>query len=175
MRKPVFVWDAFVRLFHWSLVLSFAANALITAPESKLHHWVGYVAVGLVVARILWGLIGTRHARFSDFPPDPAAALGQVAEMATGRRHAHRGHSPLGALMIYNLLLSVIVIGVSGYLMTTLAFFGVEWVEELHEAAVLWAEASVVLHILAVVFESRRLGINLPRSMVTGYKDMPET
>ncbi|MBT9248086.1 cytochrome b/b6 domain-containing protein [Gemmobacter fulvus] len=174
MRRTIFVWDAFVRLFHWSLVAAFTANAFFTEDESSLHRYVGYTVLALVIARVVWGLFGSRHARFSDFPPDPAAAVGQLAEMATGRRHAHAGHSPLGALMIYNLLATLLVIGISGYMMTTLAFFGIEWVEELHEAAVLWAEASVVLHIAAVVFESRRLGINLPRSMVTGYKTLPE-
>lgn len=174
MRRTIFVWDAFVRLFHWSLVAAFTANAFFTEDESPLHRYVGYTVLALVIARVVWGLFGSRHARFRDFPPDPAAAVGQLAEMATGRRHAHAGHSPLGALMIYNLLATLLVIGISGHMMTTLAFFGIEWVEELHEAAVLWAEASVVLHIAAVVFESRRLGINLPRSMVTGYKTLPE-
>ncbi len=92
--------------------------------------------------------------------------------MATRRKHTHIGHSPLGALMIYNLLLALLVIGLSGYLMTTNMFWGVEWPEELHEVAVAWAEISAVAHVLAVIFESRRLGVNLPRAMVTGYKDI---
>jgi cytochrome b len=75
--------------------------------------------------------------------------------------------------MIYNLLVTLLVIGLSGYLMTTDMFWGVEWPEELHEAAVAWAEISVVLHIAAVVFESLRTRVNLPRAMVTGYKDLP--
>ncbi len=75
--------------------------------------------------------------------------------------------------MIYNLLLTMAALAGSGYAMTTVAFFGVEWVEELHEALVVWAEVSIVVHVLAVVVESRRLGINLPKSMVTGYKTLP--
>lgn len=174
MPRDIRVWDPAVRLFHWSLVLAFAANALFTDPESKLHRWVGYIVLGLIAFRVIWGLVGSRHARFGDFPPSPAAALGQLGEMATGRRHAHPGHSPLGALMIYNLLLTILLIGVTGYMMTTLAFFGVDWVEEAHEALVLWAEVSVGVHVAAVVLESRRLGVNLPKSMVTGYKAIPD-
>lgn len=168
------VWDPVVRIFHWSLVAGFTANAIFTDAEGKLHERIGYAVVALVGLRILWGLVGTRHARFSDFPPSVTAACGQLRDMATGRRHAHLGHSPLGALMIYNLLVSILVIGFSGYLMTTLAFFGVEWVEELHEMAVSWAELSVAAHVAAVIFESRRLAINLPYSMLTGYKSLPE-
>jgi cytochrome b len=96
-----------------------------------------------------------------------------VADIATGRRRVHLGHTPLGALMIYNLLLTLLVITASGYAATTFTFWGVRWVKEVHEAAVTWAEVSVVLHILAVIWESRRTGVNLPRAMVTGYKEVP--
>ena len=75
--------------------------------------------------------------------------------------------------MIYNLIVTLLLIGASGYAMTTTALWGVEWVEELHEVFVTWAEISVVLHIAAVIYESRRTGINLPKSMVTGTKTMP--
>lgn len=172
--RAVMVWDPLVRAFHWTLVVLFAANALFDDPESKLHERIGYVVVGLVVARILWGFVGTRHARFSDFRPSIRAALGQLADMATGRRRVHLGHSPLGALMIYNLIGTLLLIGFSGWLMTTDRFWGVKWPEELHEFLVHWAELSVFAHIAAVLIESRRLRINLPRSMVTGYKTMPD-
>ena len=167
------VWDPFVRAFHWTLVAAFAANALMTDPEGWLHEWIGYAIVALVLARILWGFVGSRHARFSDFPPSVAASARQLRDMATGRTHAHRGHSPLGALMIYNLIVTLLIIGATGYMMTTLRFFGMDWVEEMHEVFVSWAELSVLMHVAAVAFESRRLGINLPKSMVTGYKSVP--
>lgn len=170
--QKIRVWDPLVRLFHWSLVAAFVANAFFTKPGRDTHQTVGYVVAGLIAVRLIWGLVGTRHARFADFLPSPRAVLGQLRDMATGRRHVHVGHSPLGALMIYNLLLTMAAIAGSGYAMTTITFFGVEWVEELHEALVTWAEVSVVVHILAVVVESRRLGINLPKSMVTGYKTL---
>jgi cytochrome b len=174
MPNRVFVWDIVVRLFHWTLVAAFVANAFFTKPGKDLHETVGYVVVGLLALRLVWGLVGSRHARFSDFRPDPVSALGQLREMATGRRHAHAGHSPLGALMIYNLLVTLAAIGLTGWMMTTVTFFGVDWVEEAHEALVTWAEISIVLHIAAVIFESRRLGVNLPKSMVTGYKVLPD-
>lgn len=173
-RRPVAVWDIGTRLFHWSLATLFVANAVFTRPGKDVHQWIGYVIGGLIVFRILWGLVGPRHARFASFPPSPSAALGQMAEMASGRRNVHLGHSPLGALMVYNLILTMAAIVATGYAQTTVAYFGVEWVEELHEALVTWAELSVAAHIAAVIFESRRLRVNLPKSMVTGYKDLPE-
>lgn len=172
MRK-ILVWDPVVRLFHWSLVAAFAANAFFTKPGRQVHRYVGYAVAALVIIRLIWGLIGPRHARFADFLPSPRAALAQLGEMLSGRRKIHVGHSPLGAFMIYNLILTMAGLAATGYAMTTVTFFGVEWVEELHEALVTWAEISIVAHVLAVVVESRRLGINLPKSMVTGYKTLP--
>lgn len=168
------VWDPFMRVFHWSLVVAFAANALVIDDESKLHQWVGWFVVALVLARLVWGVIGSRHARFSDFPPSARGAVRQMSDIASGRRRAHVGHSPLGALMIYNLLFTLLVIGFSGWLMTTNAYWGVEWPEELHEVAVAWAEFSALLHIAAVAFESWRTHVNLPRAMVTGVKRIPD-
>lgn len=167
------VWDPVVRLFHWALVGAFLANAFMTRPGKEVHQWVGYAVAGLIALRLIWGFIGTRHARFADFLPAPGDVIGQVQDMATGRRRVHEGHSPLGALMIFNLLLTMAGLAASGYAMTTVAFFGVEWVEEVHELLVVWAEISIVVHVAAVVIESRRLGVNLPKSMVTGYKTLP--
>lgn len=168
------VWDSFVRVFHWSLVIGFAANALFVDDDSKLHEWVGYAVVALVLARILWGLVGPHTARFASFLPGPAAVMEQVTDIATQRRRTHLGHTPLGALMIVNLMATMLAIGATGYMMTTNMFWGVDWVEDTHEAVVTWAEISVVLHIVAVVWESWRTGVNLPRAMVTGIKTIPD-
>ncbi len=167
------VWDPFVRIFHWSLLALMAANAFVLDDESKLHRWVGYTVAGLVVARIIWGFAGSRYARFSSFPPSARGVVEQLADIASGRKHIHIGHTPLGALMIYNLLASILVVCASGYLMTTDMFWGAEWPEELHEAAVAWVEISVVAHVAAVLFESVRTKVNLPRAMITGYKNIP--
>lgn len=167
------VWDPLVRLFHWGLVAGFVANAFVTNAESRLHRQIGYLLLALVAARIIWGLIGTRHARFSDFPPSVRASLDQVSDMANGRERAHLGHSPLGALMIYNLLASVLAIAMTGWMMTTDAFWGFSWVKDMHEILVNWVMVSAAVHILAVIVESRRTGINLARAMVTGTKRVP--
>lgn len=167
------VWDPFVRVFHWSLFGAFTANALFVPTASYLHLVLGYGIAALVAARLIWGFVGRGYARFGTFPPDARAATLQAADMAAGRRRVHLGHTPLGALMIYNLLLTIVVISASGWMMTTLAFWGVRRVKDLHDIAVTWAELSVVVHIAAVLWESRRTGVNLPKAMFTGYKEVP--
>ncbi len=168
------IWDPFVRVFHWSVAALFLANALIVDDDSRLHEWVGYAVAGLIVLRILWGIVGPRHARFAAFAPTARGVTGQIADIATRRRRAHLGHTPLGALMILNLLLTLLAVCASGYMMTTTAFWGVEWVEEVHEVLVTWAELSVLAHVAAVLYESHRTGINLPRAMITGTKRVPD-
>jgi cytochrome b len=167
------IWDPLIRLFHWSLVAGFAANAVFTDPEHSLHEWVGYAVVALVAVRLAWGLVGTRYARFASFVPTPKAVTGQITDIATGRRSVHLGHTPLGALMIFNLLFVMLLIGLTGYMMTTNTYWGIEWVEDAHEMLVTWADISIVLHIAAVLWESWRTGVNLPRAMVSGVKTVP--
>ena len=170
MSEKTYVWDPLVRLFHWGLVGLIAAQVLVVDEESALHLTLGYIIAGLIAFRLIWGFVGTRHARFADFPPDPQAALGQLADISCGRHKHYTGHNPLGALMIYNLLASLAGIAATGYMMGTTRFFGIEWVQEVHESLVVWLLASVVAHVGAVIFESRRSGVNLPKAMVTGYK-----
>ncbi|MBG1230747.1 cytochrome b/b6 domain-containing protein [Aestuariivirga litoralis] len=171
--KKVRVWDPFVRLFHWSVVISLTANAFFTKGNSEFHHWIGYFVATLIVARVIWGFVGVGYARFTSFPPSIAGSIEQLSDISVGRRKPHTGHTPLGALMIYNLLITLLIICVSGYLMTTDAFWGDDLMEETHRMAVTWAEFSAIIHIVAVIFESFRTRVNLPRSMVTGYKNLP--
>ena len=172
MLKRTFVWDIFIRIFHWSLVICFIANAFFTNPEKATHHIVGYCVAFLIGFRLVWGFIGSPHARFKNFPISASSSLEQAKEMLSGQTQVHAGHSPLGALMIYNFILTFIGIVITGYAMTTLYFFGVAWVEDTHRLLVTWAEISVALHIAAVFFESHRLKINLIASMLTGHKNI---
>ena len=102
------VWDPVVRYGHWALVAAFAVAYLSAEEESggpdQLHVWGGY-AVGIIVAlRVLWGLVGTRHARFSDFAYSPITALRYLADMLRGHARRYVGHSPAAAVMIAALL-----------------------------------------------------------------------
>ncbi len=172
--RDLAVWDPLVRLIHWSLALTILLNGAVIDDESKLHEWVGYAALGLVALRLLWALVGPKHARFSAFPPSPLAAIRHIRAILQGERTVHLSHNPLGALMAYNLWLTVIMLGVTGYMMTTMQFFGVDWVEEVHELAFDWLTLSVALHVAGVAFDSWRSGVNLLRAMVNGRKRIPQ-
>jgi cytochrome b len=170
MPDTVRVWDPLVRVFHWSL-----ATAVFTAWFTEdgpgwLHDNAGYIALGLVAFRLVWGLVGTRYARFSEFVRSPRATLGYAADLVTGGERHYLGHNPLGGWMIVALLGMVAVTGTTGWLYTTDAFWGVKWMEELHEICANSLIFLVALHVAGVVFTSWRERENLVRAMLTGRK-----
>ena len=167
------VWDIFVRVTHWSVAFLVLAELTILDEDWAVHRWAGYVVLGLVALRLIWGLIGPRYARFSSFPPSLQAARTHLAGLLRGRREPHLSHNPLGALMIYNLWASLIAVCLTGILMTTRTFWGVDWVEEVHEVIANWVAISVVLHVAGVVFETWHSKVNLVRAMINGRKEIP--
>lgn len=114
-KKQVVVWDQFVRIFHWSLVL-FIFLAYVTGDsKGPLHKYTGSVVLGLVVIRIFWGFCGSKHALFSDFICSPGKALTYLKELVTVNQVHYTGHNPTAAWMILFLLSSSIIICLSGY------------------------------------------------------------
>ncbi len=173
MAATVRIWDPFVRVFHWSLVISFAV-AWFTAEDARaFHEWAGYAAGALIALRLVWGVIGTRYARFSQFVRSPGAVAAYLRDIVTGREARYLGHNPAGGLMIVALVLALAAVCATGWMQTTDAYWGVEWVEELHEAAANLMLALVGLHVLGVLVASLRHRENLIRAMFTGRKRSP--
>ena len=164
------VWDGPIRIFHWGLVASMAVAYLTSEDAESPHHWAGYVALALVAFRVVWGFIGSEHARFADFVPRPATLLDYVGRLARGREPRHLGHNPAAAVMIVFLIAMVVTIGSTGWLMTTDWGWGSELLEEVHGSAVNLTLGAIALHVAAAIFESVRHRENLILSMLTGYK-----
>lgn len=168
--KRVLVWDAPVRVFHWLTVLCFA-GAWITAESERwrlLHATLGYTMAGLLVFRIVWGFLGSRHARFADFVRGPRAVLRYLGSMLRGTPEHHVGHNPAGALAIVGLLLLIALASVTGW--ASYNEIGGEWTEELHEGAANAMMALVVVHVAAVALSSWLQHENLVGAMITGRK-----
>ena len=164
------VWDPFVRLFHWSFATAMVAAWLTHEFPGDWHQWLGYAALALAVLRIGWGFVGSRHARFGDFVRSPKVIWTYSAAALRGREQRFLGHNPLGGLMVVGFLALSLGLGVTGYLMTTRAFFGVAWMEEIHETFSNLFLIAVPLHLLGVVWESVRHHENLVAAMLTGRK-----
>ena len=110
-------WDPLVKTTHWGIAAVVLWNALIVGEGSAAHLYAGYVLAGLLPLRALWGVIGTRAARFSAFPPSPARALAHIRAIRAGEHEKHVSHNPLGALMAYAIWGTVSVIVASGIAM----------------------------------------------------------
>jgi len=164
------VWDLWVRIGHWILVLCITVAWLTRHGGEALHEWVGYGALAIVGIRIVWGFVGSTHARFSDFVHRPAVVVAYAPALPRHYEQRYLGHNPLGGYMVITLLVAIALTGFSGWLYTTDKFWGVEWVGETHE---LLADALLFLiaaHIGGVLFACYRERENLVAAMFHGRK-----
>ncbi|MCD6040941.1 MAG: cytochrome [Burkholderiales bacterium] len=172
------IWDLFVRIAHWTLVVSILGAWLTSEIDGKaaevVHEWLGYAALAVLALRIPWGWIGSRYARFSQFVRGPRKTIAYARSLATGHEPRHLGHNPLGAWMIVALIVMIIAASGSGWLYVTDRFWGEEWLEDLHEGLANILFTLVALHVAGVVFSSLRHRENLVRAMITGRKRAPQ-
>lgn len=184
--NQVKVWDPLVRVFHWTLVSAFFTAYLTGDGEGWLdiHTFAGYTVLGLVLVRLLWGFVGTRHARFTDFVRGPGTVFGYLREVVALHPRRYLGHNPAGGLMVVLLLVSLLattVFGMAVYATEEHAGPLVGWLggvggfwkeafEELHEFFANLTLFMVVVHVAGVLVESLLHGENLVRAMFTGRK-----
>ncbi len=164
------VWDLPVRMFHWLAVLCFAGAWLTSESErwQLVHVALGYTLAGLVGFRLVWGVVGTRHARFTRFVRGPQAVWAYLRSLPGPKPEHHTGHNPAGALAVLALLALAAGVTASGWAVYN--DLGPELLEELHEALASLMLALVIVHVLAVAVSSHLHGENLARAMVTGQK-----
>ncbi|MDH5712009.1 MAG: cytochrome b/b6 domain-containing protein [Gammaproteobacteria bacterium] len=182
--QEIKVWDPLVRLFHWTLATAFFIAYLSEDDWLDLHVLAGYTIAGLLVFRLLWGFVGTRHARFSDFVRPPREVLAYLKSMALFHPKRYLGHNPAGGAMVIALLLSLamtILTGLSVYgseemagplagLFANASEFVGDVFEELHEFFANFTLFLVVFHVIGVILASLQHGENLVRSMINGKK-----
>jgi len=164
------VWDLPTRAFHWLLAASFV-GAFVTADSERLrdlHLLLGYSAAGLVTFRLLWGFVGTRHARFASFPLSSRALVDYLKSLLTFSPRHYFGHNPAGSWAIVVMLLLVATTAASGWAQEV--EIGPRWIEDLHEGLANATLALVAVHVIAVILSSLLHRENLVRAMLTGYK-----
>jgi cytochrome b len=182
------VWDLPVRLFHWSLAAA-VVTAFVTdklgVSYFKYHLWSGYTVLVLVAFRILWGFVGTRHARFWNFVRGPAETVRYAVGLVSGSARHYPGHNPLGALMVLALL---VALGAQA----TLGLFGDDDIinlgplnglvgkatglllTSLHRRLFYGILAAVALHLSAILAHRVFFGENLVKPMITGRKPLED-
>lgn len=182
------VWDPLVRVFHWSTVTLFVC-AYYSAEwgHNEDHLLFGYTLSVILLVRLIWGLIGTHHARFRNFWYSPRHVLGYAASLKHGAPDHYLGHNPLGAMMVFSLLTMLVLMSVTGLLLAAglefegplLALTGmlsddtVYQILAIHRFVVYLLLGCVLLHVLGVVLSSRLHHENLVFAMLSGKKPVP--
>jgi len=164
------VWDIVVRLFHWTVVTGCLLNLFILDDGGLAHEVVGYTVAAALAVRVVWGFVGTRHARFADFVPTPKRLRSYVLALIKGREPRTLGHNPAGAVMMLALMVLLAGVSITGWMMGLDAFWGEEWLEDFHSILANSIMVLALLHAAAALFESWRHSENLVWSMVTGRK-----
>jgi len=183
-ENSVKVWDPFVRIFHWVLVLSFFIAYLTEEDFLTIHSFAGYTVLILLVLRIVWGVIGTRHARFSDFTYSPQTIKAFIKDTLNLKAKRYLGHNPAGGAMILFMIVSLLITTLTGLAVYGLeeqagplaswftqkeSFWG-EFFEEVHELFSNFTLLLIFIHIAGVIVESFIHKENLVKSMVDGMK-----
>lgn len=169
-KQSILVWDAPTRLFHWLLVICFAGAWLSSESErlQMIHYAFGYSAAALVLFRLVWGLVGTKYARFTQFIRGPKEIIGHLGAAFRGHQHESPGHNPAGGIVMLGLMMIILLIALTGYL-SVKEFLG-DFMSEAHEIIASLALALVVIHIAAAVIMSLLQKESLIKAMVTGKK-----
>jgi len=180
-NNKIVVWDPLVRLFHWTLVIT-CITAYVTQEENyELHLQSGYLIIGLICFRIIWGFIGSDHARFSDFVYRPATILKYLKERRNSQARRYLGHNPAGGIMVIFMLLVLLTITLSGIaldaaenragpLSGSQLFLYTDIINVVHNISTHIATVMVMLHILGVIFSGKAHNENLAVAMITGKK-----
>lgn len=182
--QPVKVWDISIRVFHWSLALliGFLWWSGTEGVEMENHVLAGYAVLALVSYRIIWGILGSYHARFTSFIRSPLSTLKAIPDVLSVRSDSHyTGHNPVGGWMVVALLMILLAQGISGLGTTDDIFIDGPLVEYLEEEMVaLFSDwhttlpdyliAMVILHLAAVFYHDAVKRERLIRSMITGIK-----
>ena len=170
MLRRILVWDAPTRVFHWLQALAFVA-AYLTADSERLRNYhvaLGYILLGLLVFRLLWGFIGTRYARFRSFLFNPKEIVIYLSALIKGKPPHYLGHNPAGSVSVWILLGLGIFICVTGVM--ALQDNASDVVGDLHGVATYIMLGVIGLHLIGVLISSILHRENLLRSMFTGFK-----
>lgn len=168
--QKILVWDLPTRVFHWLLAFSFF-GAIVTQESEKyrlFHVTFGYTMLGLIIFRLIWGIIGTRYSKFSSFFYGFKEIKGYILGLLENRPVHYLGHNPLGSIAIYLILTIILGISITGYCIFN--DIGAAWYSNAHELMANLLIVIVVIHILGVIASSYLHKENLVHSMLTGFK-----
>ncbi|MES0371981.1 MAG: cytochrome b/b6 domain-containing protein [Mariprofundaceae bacterium] len=199
-NESVKVWDILIRVFHWSLAIFFLL-AYVTGDELEIMHaYIGYIIIGLLGLRIIWGIIGTQYARFTNFIYSPKTIMSYLKSLLTSSPKHYLGHNPAGGAMVIVMILFLTLVSWSGLkayeaegkgplvaMETSIISEAVadswyeddhrhghkddDFWEDIHEFTVNFMLLLILFHLGGILVSSALHKENLVRAMITGRKN----
>jgi len=186
--RNTLIWDFPTRIFHWVLVIAFTAAWVTSENDRFLFHHVfaGYLLIGLLIFRLIWGMFGSRYARFRSFAYDWPSSTAYIKALITGNAARYIGHNPAGSYAIFAILVMILFVTVTGILVLggeeghgpLKGFVSYELgiqAKEFHEISVNLMLVLIFIHVCGVVLESLYHKENLIWSMISGRKATPRS
>jgi cytochrome b len=169
MKNQDIVWDLPTRVFHWIVAIPVLLNFFLEGGELP-HKILGYVALIGLLLRLIWGFKSTSHSRLAHFPLKRSEVWDYLASIAKREPKMYVGHNPIASWVYLLIWLMVVLLGVSGFMMGLDAFWGEEWLEEIHEALSNILMGLVLLHLGGIFFDSIKFKRKTWLGMITGKK-----
>ena len=183
-QSQIKIWDLPLRIFHWTLVSCFLIAYITEDDFMTVHSYAGYTIIALLLFRLIWGFIGSKHARFTDFVCSPATVIAYLKDVMSNKATRYMGHNPAGGAMVIALLVSLLLTTVTGLaafateeglgplvgLMDSTPNFIFDAAEDVHEFFANFTVVLIAFHIAGVVITGFAHKENLVRAMFTGYK-----
>ena len=173
MATQIKVWDVFIRITHWTLVVAIVLAYFSHGGLLSLHRIAGYTVLALVLARVVWGFIGGEHARFVNFVPTPPRLTRYLGRLLRHRETRTIGHNAAGGAMIVVLLAILAAISATGLLLDSSAYRDYRPLHSLHDGMSDGLMVLIAVHIVGVLHASWRHKENLIAAMFTGRKSQP--
>lgn len=164
------VWDKTTRALHWIVAAAVVLNLFVLEEGEDAHRWLGYAAVGAVALRGIWGFAGGEHSRFRSFPLGVASWRRFFSGIFFWRKEDFPGHNPLASVVYLLIWACIISLGITGWMMGLDAYWGEEWLEEIHANISTAVQVLVGLHLAGILLDSVKFRRHTWLGMITGKK-----
>jgi len=179
------IWDLPLRLFHWSLLACVAVAAIsgyfLEEWFLNIHAIAGYIIAGLLIFRLIWGIVGSTYSQFRQFPLALSGVIAHTKDLLSFKSKSHAGHNPIGAWMIVFLLITLSLITLSGLILygaqehkgpfaSFLTYSWADGAEEIHEILAGFLMVLIAIHVTGVLVETKLFKHPVIKAMITGRK-----
>lgn len=167
--KSKIIWDLPTRATHWLVALVVICNLFVIEEGDPPHKWLGYLAVLAIAFRFFWGFNGGSASRWKSFDIHPKSIFNFIKNNFHEKQETE-GHNPLAAIAYVSIWLIIVGLGVTGWMMGLDAYFGEEWLEEIHEQLANILKLLLIIHLLGVFTDAFRFKRKTWLRMITGKK-----